>query len=267
MTEITDLHELQQLELNLLRHLDAVCKENNLHFFLSNGTLLGAVKYGAFIPWDDDIDIFMPRADYDRLMALSAADSGSYRLMSTERTPGWRLPFAKLCDISTLKKETSADFGADIGVDIDIFPLDAWSGGYRQARRCGLWRRGVSASVETTFVSPRKGWRRAVLYLFWRISHLLGSGFFCRRIFHEIRRGQDVAEPEYLGCVAWSLYGSKELIPADVFASSVSVTFEGAVYAAPAGYDTYLRNLYGDYIPDPPTEKQITHHSFRVWRR
>ena len=92
MTEITDLYEIQRLELGILRHLSGICRENGLHFFLSNGTLLGAVKYGAFIPWDDDIDIFMPRADYDRLMSLPGADAGPYRLLSQERTPGWRMP-------------------------------------------------------------------------------------------------------------------------------------------------------------------------------
>ena len=71
MNEITDLREIQQVELGVLRHLDQVCRENGLHFFLSNGTLLGAVKYEGFIPWDDDIDVFMPRCDYDRLMRLS----------------------------------------------------------------------------------------------------------------------------------------------------------------------------------------------------
>ena len=106
-----------------------------------------------------------------------------------------------------------------------------------------------------------------MLYIFWLISHLLGSKFFCRRILAEVRRGQAVPAPEYLGCVAWSLYGGKELIPAEVFASSVPLSFEGAEYAAPVGYDTYLRRLYGDYIPDPPPEKQVTHHSFRIWRR
>lgn len=267
MTEIIDIQEVQQLELGILRHIDSICQKNNLHFFLSNGTLLGAVKYGGFIPWDDDIDIFMPRVDYDRLMSLPTADSSQYKLLSQERTPGWRLPFAKFCDMSTCKQETSADFGVDAGLDVDIFPLDTWSGGYRQARRCGLWRRGVSAAVESSFASTRTGWQRAVLYLFWRASRLLGSDFFCHRIYKEVRRGRKIDSPAYLGCVVWSLYGSCELIPADVFATFVRVPFEGNYYYAPVGYDMYLRCLYGNYILDPPPEKQISHHSFRVWWR
>ena len=266
MTEITDLREIQQLELGILRQLDKVCHDNNLHFFLSNGTLLGAIKYGGFIPWDDDIDVLMPRADYDKLMTIADAEFGSYQLLSQERTAEWHLPFSKLCDMSTRKQEGSADFGIEIGVDIDIFPLDSWSGGYRQSCRCGFWRRGVSAAIEKDFTSPRTGWKRAVLYLFWCISRQIGSNFFCRRIYREIKRGYALTTPAYKGCVAWSLYGSRELIPAVVFDSSVPISFEGQIYNAPIGYKTYLSHLYGEYISDPPPEKQCTHHAFQVWK-
>ena len=148
MTEITNLREIQLLELGILQHLADICRKHGIRFFLSNGTLLGAVKYGKFIPWDDDVDILMPRADYDCLMHLPDIDTACYRLFSQERMPAWRLPFAKLCDMRTEKRETSANFGLPTGLDIDIFPIDVWSGGERQARRCGLWRRGVSAAVE-----------------------------------------------------------------------------------------------------------------------
>ena len=264
MTEITDLREIQLLELGILRHLADVCRKHGIRFFLSNGTLLGAVKYGKFIPWDDDVDILMPRADYDRLMRLPDIDTARYRLFAQERVPAWRLPFAKLCDMRTEKRETSADFGLPAGLDIDIFPIDVWSGGARQAQRCGLWRRGVSAAVEEEFTSPRTGWKRLVLHTFWRVSRRLGSGFFCRRIAAEVRRGQNVKNPAYMGCVVWSLYGRRELLAAEVFRDETEVTFEGERYPAPAGYDRYLRSLYGDYRPDPPPEKQISHHHFRV---
>ena len=89
----------------------------------------------------------------------------------------------------------------------------------------------------------------------------------CRRIRREAERGRALAAPAYLGCVVWSLYGGRELIPAEVFGSSVPVRFEGHTYCAPGGYDTYLRRLYGDYAPDPPPDKQVSHHHFRAWYR
>ena len=82
MKEIVEIREIQEIQLGALRHLKAICERHGLTFFLSNGTLLGAVKYKKFIPWDDDIDVFMPRKDYDRLTALSDIDSDVYRLFN-----------------------------------------------------------------------------------------------------------------------------------------------------------------------------------------
>lgn len=267
MTEITDLNQIKQIETEILRRFSTVCSQNGLRFFLSNGTLLGAVKYGGFIPWDDDIDVFMPRADYERLMQVDEIDEGPFRLMSRERVPAWRLPFAKLCDRRTVKREGSADFGAEYGLEIDIFPLDVWSGGKGQAFRCGLWRRGLSAAVKERFETPKSGWRRAVLYGIWRLSRALGVPFFLRMINREVSRGRKLPKPAYLGSVAWSLYGMREYIPAECFDETVTVSFEGGDYPAPAGYDAYLRSMYGDYRLDPPPEKQVTHHFFRVWKK
>ena len=70
-----------------------------------------------------------------------------------------------------------------------------------------------------------------------------------------------------MGCVAWSLYGRREVIPAEVFASTVPVEFEGDSYPAPVGYDQYLRSLYGEYEADPPEEEQYPHHHMTAWWR
>lgn len=267
MKQITDVREQQQIELGILRHFKVVCDTNGLNYYLSNGTLLGAVKYKRFIPWDDDIDVFMPRADYERLMRVAEIDQAPYRLMARERDERWRLPFAKLCDMRTVKRENSADFGLEFGLEMDIFPLDAWSGGKWQAMRCGLWRRGLSASVQSQFDTPKKGLQRGILFGIWIVSRLLGVRFFQKRIDRELQRGRRQPSPEYLGSVAWSLYGKRELIPAEVFAGQILVDFEGDQYTAPIGYDHYLRQLYGDYEPDPPPDKQRTHHCFQVfWR-
>ena len=128
------LQEVQQIEFDLLKRFDAFCKENEIRYFLSNGTLLGAVKYKEFIPWDDDIDVLVPRDDYNRLLHLFNDDE-KYQLFAFEKNENYRFPFAKFCNMTTRKEENNIDNGVILGVDIDIFPLDAWDSESHKAKR------------------------------------------------------------------------------------------------------------------------------------
>lgn len=269
MRQIEDVCEIQEVLFEILKFFKKVCQENELTFYLSNGTLLGAVKYKKFIPWDDDIDIFMPREDYDKLMQLKDINSDIYELLSKEKNSSWKMPYAKLKDKRTFLKETSADFGVENGIAIDIFPLDNWKGNQRkaifQAKYCGFLRRCLSASIEERFSSPQKGIKRCILYLIWRYSRFRGADIFYNKIVKEIRKGNIKKSTEFKGSVAWSLYGDKEVIPAHVFDEVIEVMFCGELFPAPSGYDGYLRNLYGDYFKEPPKEKQKSHHDIMVW--
>ena len=270
MKEIVEIREIQEIQLGALRHLKAICERHGLTFFLSNGTLLGAVKYKKFIPWDDDIYVFMPRKDYDRLTALSDIDSDVYRLFNRERCPEWVSTYSKLCDMRTKIQEGSADLGADYGVAMDIFPLDSWCGGRkaacRQAAHSSLLLRCLCASCEQSFHTEKTGIRKAILYAIWRYSRLCGTAHFYKGLRRLVQKGSG-AQTDYMGCVAWSLYGRREVIPAEVFASTVPVEFEGDSYPAPVGYDQYLRSLYGEYEADPPEEEQHPHHHMTAWWR
>jgi len=84
-------------------------------------------------------------------------------------------------------------------------------------------------------------------------------------ILREVKKGS-IDGCRYVGCKAWPIYGEREIIPAEVFADSIEVEFEGEMFPAPIGYDVYLRSLYGDYEQDPPLEKQRTHHNFKAYR-
>ena len=260
-TELS-LQEIKTVTFGILMHFDAFCKQHGLRFFLSNGTLLGAVKYGGFIPWDDDVDVMMPRDDYDRLLALYQ-DSDAFRLFSSEREPAFRFPFAKLCDMTTRKEEHNINNGVALGLDIDIFPLDRCSEHLLQKSTLTRLRMAQIGCVLSKFVdaSDKPLAKRLV------IAYCRGRGFahFHKKLTALVRR-EGRRGDSHAGCLMWPIYGEREIMDASVFESDVTVTFEGVSLAAPCGYDTYLRRLYGEYEQDPPLDKQKSHHHYRASR-
>lgn len=259
------LRELRETELELLKHFAAFCRRENITFFLSNGTLLGAVKYGGFIPWDDDIDVLVPRRDYERLISIYP-DSARYRLFSCSRCACYRFPFAKLCDMTTEKREENVDNGLPLGVDIDIFPLDSWAtDACRQARKMERQRKWLTffKCRRAISVNPLK---RLVKSTVLRLGRPLCAPM-ARRMDRLAGKQGTGHGPSYLGCVVWCIYGRREILPAEVFSSAVSVCFEGEQFPAPVGYEQYLHSLYGDYLSDPPETERVSHHHFRAYRK
>ena len=259
------LIEIKKFELDLLKRFDVFCKENGIRYFLSNGTLLGAIKYGGFIPWDDDVDVLVPREDYDRLISLFA-DDGKFQLFSFERNPNYRFPFAKLCDMTTKKEEGNIDNGVILGLDIDIFPLDAWDSDLERAKseinriQKKMFYLGLSKLRKPDSVNPLKRAVKGIVMFFCKV---MGSAHFIREIIKESNQPKQKGSP-YVGCKSWCIYGDREIIPAEVFAKTVEITFEDGIFPAPVGYDAYLRSLYGDYEKDPPADQQRTHHNFEA---
>ncbi len=263
------LEEIKRKEFDILLTFKRFCLENNITYFLSNGTLLGAVKYQGFIPWDDDIDVFVPREDYDRLIQLFA-DSEQYVLFSAERRAGFAYPFAKLCDMTTVKTEAHAAGSSEMGLDIDIFPLDAWDDdpakALQEVKRITALRKGLyfaQADRNRLLRSPTP--KNLAAWVIDGVCACLGTSFFIKRIQRIARRSR--GDKQFLGCKCWCIYAQREILPAPLFAEATEVMFEGEAFAAPVGYDAYLRSLYGDYTQDPPKEKQRTHHRFTAYLR
>ena len=261
------LQEMKEIELELLKRFHSFCVENNIRYFISHGTLLGAIRYKGFIPWDDDVDVLVPRADYDRLMA-DFTDHDNIRLVSFERDPRYRFPFAKLCDMTIIKDESGIDNGVPLGLSLDVFPLDTWDPNpikaEQEARQLQKLIKGLSLS-KLKVPNASTTLKRAVQGALIIASKLRSPGYFLNRIVQMSCR-EDQKGSAYLGCKCWCIYGSREIIPAEVFSDTVEVVFEGYRFPAPAGYDAYLRSLYGDYPKDPPPEKQKTHHRFIAYR-
>ena len=267
MKELT-LQELKEIEFNLLKVFDAFCKEHNIRYYLAFGTLLGAIRYKKFIPWDDDIDLLVPREDYDRLIRLFR-DSERYQLFAFEKNSNFHYPFAKLCDMTTRKEQTVyKNRGVKLGVEIDIFPLDTWDNDI------------VKAKMEAKRIKKYQNWLKVtkldkpissnpVKRLLWSMilpfARMVGGGFFIKKIIKESNKPEQRGS-RYVGAKVWPIYGERGIIPAAAFDESVEIEFEGQMFPAPKGYDTYLTCLYGDYLPEPPKDKQKTHHAFSAYR-
>ena len=269
MREMTDIKELQTVLLEALQHFDTFCSRHGLQYYLANGTLLGAAKYGKFIPWDDDVDILMPRESYEKLLDIYKNDE-KYRLLSEKTAAGWRLPYAKLTDTATILREGEYDFGAELGVSVDIFPLDRWHPNQAVAKWQAFWceclKRMLICANGPGFSTEKRGIKRLILWLIWAAGKCLGT----KRLLRLIRRRAEKSAryPEtYVGCVSWTCHGAGEVLPGALFAQSVRLSFCGGSYPAPAGYEAYLCALYGDWKAELPAHPQKSNHTIRAWRK
>lgn len=266
MKELT-LQELKETEFEILKVFDAFCKENNITYYLSHGTLLGAIRYKKFIPWDDDVDLLIPREDYNRMIKLFQ-DTERYRLFAPEKDPKYRYPIAKLCDMTTRKVEFDCNNGVELGVDIDLFPLDSWDDDFEQAKKeaeyihKNMYYLSLTKMKKPKTDNPVKKFGMSVIMAGYK---MLGSRYFIKKII-KASNNENQKGSRYLGCKAWCVYGAKGIIPAEVFAETAEIEFEGEMFPAPKDYDTYLTCLYGDYLPEPPKEKQKTHHTFKAYK-
>lgn len=261
------LQETKEIELGVLKELDSFCKANHIRYFISHGTLLGAIRYKGFIPWDDDIDVLIPREDYNRLVA-TYRDNDRYRLYSHDKDPGFLFTYAKLCDITTRKVEPGHRTEVALGLDVDLFPLDAWADDLEEAKKeskyiqKNLFRLGLTKLDKPDSINPMKRFVKGVMMRWYKLR---GSEHYLQNVIRESVKDNRHAH-KYLGNKAWNVYREKDIIPAEAFSSAVDIEFEGEKFPTMVGYDTFLSSLYGDYLPEPPKEKQKTHHSFKAYK-
>lgn len=270
MKQLT-LQEIKKLSFEVLCAIRDVCEANGLAYSLTGGTLIGAVRHQGFIPWDDDIDIMMPRPDYDRFIQIVKEGAFDFDLLCTEISgQDYGYPFAKACHKGTLVKERGIqENGVSLGVYVDIFPVDGAGNHYAAARlRTMIFQilHGLKLmSNWTTFRRSklRKWYYEPARFLCYGISRLLGKNMLSRAIDRYLR-AEDFSKCVYAGRLVGD-FGSREIMPRGLFGKYTSVTFEGETFSAVADYDRFLISLYGDYMQLPPVEKQVTHHEFDAY--
>ena len=254
------LDEIKKKELNILLYFDEYCKKHDLHYYLVGGTLLGAIRHKGFIPWDDDIDVGMPRPDYDIFVNEWNNEKEKYKVKSMHNGMV-QMPFAKLVDLSVRVEFTYTDNNIDTNLWIDIFPIDGLPNDYKQVKK--IYKKTKIYRKILLLADARLGEGTNVIkkyskYILRPFAKLYGR----ERAVNNIERLAlkcPYGSSKYVGIITWGLYGTNERIKKEDLEKIVDVEFETYFFPAFSCWDYYLRNLYGDYLKLPPEEKRKGH--------
>ena len=268
MRKIETSEELKNIQLNILLSFHEFCTKNGISYSLAAGSLIGAVRHKGFIPWDDDIDVYLLRKDYNKLIKVYPQTyKDHFCLMTMERDDYWYRPYGKLFDNRTLEIEDTRINYPGIGIGIDVFPIDDAPDDFQEWKSFDRKRRllrDVYTLKSLTF-SKKRLLRKNVIVLLGRfLLFPFSFGFIARCINRhcQINNGKGY-NSAYESC--WGVYNSKGPWLKKDMESFIDTEFEGKTIKIMQGYDNYLTLVYGDYMQLPPEEKRNSHHVFKAY--
>ena len=258
-----EVRAMQKKGLEMAKFFDKFCRKNHLTYFLCGGCCIGAIRNKGFVPWDDDVDVHMPREDYEKLKKLWK-NTEEYSIQYTTKNYLTENPFLTICaNNTTFIKTYQKNLDINHGLVLDVLPLDGCPQGLARKMQ-KFWallyllfivgkapeNNGKAAyiigKIALGIIKP-KSWR----YRIWR---------FCEKRMSRY----PVSKCRYVTELCAGPYYMKNEYPAEAFSAQKYVPFEDTILPIPIGYDTYLRMAFGDYRQLPPEEKRVCHHEFEV---
>lgn len=263
------VEESREIQMSVLDEISRLCKENNLKYSLAYGTMLGAVRHKGYIPWDDDIDIWLFREDYDKLIALlkdPSVPKKEWLSLIDDTSKDFHCPFVKVHDNRTqVKMERHV---GDMGLWVDIFPMDGVPESKLAAKAYVYFLsflRIFCLAMSTDFKSKDYDcWTLFYKRFFYAFTVVVGKKRFCRFV-EWVARWFPAKKSKY---VANPFFDSKtdRILEREKIAEMVPYAFENREYLGVKNYDYYLKEFYRDYMQLPPEEKRYN-HGLDVWYR
>ena len=254
------MNELQSVSMDLLKEFVRLCEALHLRYFAVGGTCLGAVRHGGFIPWDDDIDVGMPRRDYEIFIKEAPAICKEYYYIQNfkrEEEPDLIYIFTKMRDSRTAFIEKGCrDKSFNQGIFLDIFPLDG------ENRDPGFWFRSKILGYKIAGDTLKNGRPiHKLIRLFLKFYPI--SLEKARRKLDKMFSKYDYETSEKVAnyCGAWA---KKEIMKREWIEPVKTLAFEDITVSVPGNYDAYLKRMYGNYMQLPPEEKRQSHHDCEI---
>ena len=253
------MNPLQTCIHSIFKEFDRVCTEHDLRYFAAGGTAIGAVRHKGFIPWDDDLDVCMPRPDYERFMEIGQSLLPDYLFLANNRTePDLRYPYAKIYDTRTTYIESSAvNLKIHHCVFMDIFPIDGFPTDIKEKKR--IWEKAQWAFAYAGKDFKVKRSLKGKLAL--PLAKMRFSGKTPQEVLLDLielykQYPYEGAKNCVMECPWWK---EPEFDPSWI-GKGKRIPFEDGSIMVFDDVDAYLRSIYGDYMTPPPEEKRVGHH-------
>ncbi len=259
-----ELTELHNVELNILKEFIKVCQKLNLRYYLVGGTAIGCVRHQGFIPWDDDIDVAMPRKDYEIFLAKAQKLLPKYLFVQTIKTEkNYYNLFAKIRNSNTtFIEENDTNLNINKGIFIDVFPLDGMGNTEKQAIK--NLHKFFKLKEIYNFKNQKlktKGIRNKIRYFYYFLLSLQYINCNMLEIANKFSQKLDFDSCKYVGSFCGA-YGNREIQKLAYFGKGKLAKFEDIEANIPIDSDAYLHNMYGNYMELPPKDKRVAPHCY-----
>lgn len=264
MRQVTELKEMQSLALTILKGINEFCSEYKISYYLAYGTLLGAIRHKGFIPWDDDIDLWMKRDEFNILCENFQAWGLSHGLYinSIKTVQNYNRVHAKICLKNTQLKENERVNQYEEGYFVDVFPLDGTPNS-KAGRLLHLKKLQLLKNI-VTLSAYNKGNKSAIAQVAKLFRNIDSQSVLSK--YEKLAEKCPCDGSYYLKVISpGSKRGRDILIDAIHFEGSTMIPFEDTIAMVPSGYDSILRDIYGDYMQLPPEEARKPHHDFTLY--
>lgn len=265
-----NIKELQKVDLNIAKEFIRICDIYNLKYYIIGGTLLGAIRHKGFIPWDDDIDIAMPRDDYEKFLNVYDNEiKENFKVVNFRTDPLYQYYITRILDLNNKVIESRiGNSYRNTFASIDIFPIDGTPNSklmrkiyylrvmYNRALMSLCYKDSIDRTRKRSFKE------KVLLYIMEKVPvEKLTTPYKQKCKIDKLLKNQPINTSNNIGTIMGA-YRTREIVPKEYFGEGEYYEFEGIKLRGPSLYHEYLTHMYGDYMKLPPESERKTHFEF-----